>query len=145
MKKMAKSDIRYFLLRPIGVISYNLDCIDTINDSYSVLMVNTLISAGAVLILSIFFAINSLPLFLVMILLLLLAFIGLHMSNNRVVRLNQTEISSRSQLKAKQYEFIGSICELKTYGVEDQSYSEWEKSFFDSVKKNLQKSRSEAF
>ena len=145
MKKMAKSDIRYFLLRPIGVISYNLDCIDTINDSYSVLMVNTLISAGAVVILSIFFAVNSLLLFLVLLLLLVLAFIGLRLSNNRVVRLNQTEISSRSQLKAKQYEFIGSICELKTYGMEDQSYSEWENSFFDSVKKNLQKSRSEAF
>ena len=145
MEKLGKSDFRYFLLRPLGVISYNLDCIDTINDSYSVLMVNSLISGGAVVILSIFFAVSSLRLFLVMALLLLLSFIGLRLSNNRVVRLNQSEISSRSRLKGKQFEFLSSICELKAYGREDTFYSEWEKTFADSVKKNLQKSRSEAF
>jgi ABC-type bacteriocin/lantibiotic exporter with double-glycine peptidase domain len=145
MEKLGKSDFRYFLMRPLGVISYNLDCIDTINDSYSVLMVNSLISGGAVVILSIFFAVSSLRLFWVMALLLLLSFIVLRLSNNRVVRLNQSEISSRSRLKGKQFEFLSSICELKAYGREDTFYSEWEKSFADSVKKNLQKSRSEAF
>lgn len=145
IKKLGKSDFRYFLLRPLGVISYNLDCIDTINDSYSALMVNTLISAGAVVILSVFFAISSFRLFLVLTLLLLLSFVGLRLSNNRVVRLNQSEISSKSSLKGKQYEFISSICELKAYGKEDMFYSEWEKSFFDFVKKNLQKNQSDAF
>ena len=145
MKKLGKSDFRYFLLRPLGIISYNLDCIDTINDSYSVLMVNSLISGGAVLILSVFFAFSSLRLFLVMALLLLLSFISLQLSNNRVVRLNQSEISSRSRLKGKQLEFISSICELKAYGREDMFYSDWEKAFSDSVKKNLQKGRSEGF
>lgn len=145
MKKLCSSDFRYFLLRPLGIISYNLDCIDTINDSYSALMVSTLISTGAVVILSVFFALSSFRLFLVLALLLLLSFLGLRMANNRVIRLNQSEISSKSALKGKQYEFISSICELKAYGREDMFYSEWEKSFFDFVKRNLQKSRSEAF
>ena len=80
-----------------------------------------------------------------MALLLLLSFLGLRLTNNRVVRLNQSEISSRSRLKGKQLEFLSSICELKAYGREDTFFSEWEKAFADSVKKNLQKSRSEAF
>lgn len=145
MEKLGASDFRYFLLRPIGIISYNLDCIDTINDSYSILMVNSLISAGAVVILSIFFALSSFRLFLVMALLLILSFIGLRLSNNRVIRQNQSEISSRSRLKGKQFEFLSSICELKAYGKEGMFFSEWEKAFSDSVRKNLQKSRSEAF
>lgn len=145
MKKLGSSDFRYFLLRPLGVISYNLDCIDTVNDSYSAIMVNSLISAGAVVILSVFFAFSSFWLFLVLALLLLLSFLGLRLSNNRVIRLNQSEISSKSALKGKQYEFISSICELKAYGKEDRFYSEWEQSFYDSVKRNLQRNRSEAF
>lgn len=145
MKKLGAADFRYFLLRPLGVISYNLDCIDTINDSYSALMVNSLISAGAVVILSVFFALRSVRLFGVLALLLLLSFLALRLSNNRVIRLNQSEISSKSKLKGKQFEFLGSICELKAYGREDMFYSEWERTFADSVKRNLQKSRSEAF
>ena len=145
MKKLGSSDFRYFLLRPLGIISYNLDCIDTINDSYSALMVNTLISTGAVVILSVFFALSSFRLFLVLALLLLLSFLGLRLANNRVIRLNQSEISSKSALKGKQFEFLSSICELKAYGKEGTFFSEWEKSFFDFVKRNLQKGRSEAF
>lgn len=144
MKKLGASDFRYFLLRPLGVISYNLDCIDTINDSYSALMVNTLISGGAVVILSAFFALRSFRLFSVLAILLLLSFFALRLTNNRVIRFNQSEISSRSRLKGKQFAFLGSICELKAYGREDMFYSEWEKTFSDFVKKNLQKSRSEA-
>lgn len=144
MNKMGKADFRYFLLRPLGVISYNLNCIDTINDNYSVLWVNSLISAGAVLILSIFFAAGSLGLFWVLALLLFLSFCALRLTNIQVVRLNQSEISSRSHLKTKQYDFVSSICELKAYGREEMFYSEWEEAFRDSVQKNLQKSRGEA-
>lgn len=103
MQKLGRADFRYFLLRSLGAISYNLNCIDTINDNYSVLWVNSLISAGAVAILSVFVAARSLLLFLVLAFLLLLSFIGLRLTNNWVVRLNQSEISSRSHLKAKQY------------------------------------------
>lgn len=144
MKKLSKFEFQYFLLRSLGGISYNLDCIDTVNDSYSVVMVNSLVSAGAVLILSALFAFRSLSLFLVFGLFLALSFLLLRLSNNHVIRLNQSEISSKAKLKIKQFEFISSIGELKTFGMEDLFYSEWETAFLHSVKKNLQKSRGEA-
>ncbi|MBQ1410528.1 MAG: peptidase domain-containing ABC transporter [Oscillospiraceae bacterium] len=144
MKKLANSEFQYFLLRPLGGICYNLDCIDTLNDSYSVMMVNSLISAGAIVILSVYFAIRSFPLFLVFLFLLTTTFFVLKLSNNRVIRCNQSVISSKSRLKGKQIEFLNSVCELKASGVEDMFYSEWETAFYHSVKKNLQKNNSEA-
>lgn len=144
MKKLSKSEFQYFLLRSLGGIIYNLDCIDTLNDSYSVVMVNSLVSAGAVIVLSVFFALRSMVLFAILTLLLTASYFLLRMANNRVIQLNQSEISSKSKLKGKQYEFVSSIGDLKAYGMEDYFYSEWESAFLKTVRKNLQKGRSEA-
>lgn len=140
MEKIANAEYRYFKNRSIGGISYNLDCIEVVNDQYSAIMVSSLIAAGAMVILTGYIAFVSLPLFCLVVAMLALVFFALRLQNRRVVLLSQQEISSRSDLRTKQYEFLASIENLKISGSEMLFYHQWEKTFFSAIKKNQSKS-----
>ena len=58
--------------------------------------------------------------------------------------MGQLEISSRSELRGKQYDFVSAIEILKVTGIADRFYQNWDKAFSSAVSKNYAVNKAQA-
>lgn len=128
-KHLTQIDYAFFEMRSFGNLSFSLESISMVKNLYAEKMVDFIISLGAMIVLILYLGRYS---FVIVGILLVSAFlVGLLLKtmSNRVLTLNQLEISGLTKLQEIQSEFIYSIMNIKISGIEDKVYRQWEKQF----------------
>lgn len=143
-KKITKLDYSYFENRALGSITYNLDCIDVINDFYATRLINFFISVGACVVLCLYIFVTSYPIFIILIFLLSVLSFLLFLSNQYVMQLSQTEINSKEKLRELQTEYIDSVSSIKLCGLENTFFEQWLNNFNKTLSKTKKRSVSQA-
>lgn len=126
---LTKVDYVYFEMRSYGNLAFSLESISMVKNLYAEKMVNFLVSLGAVAILFLYLSSYSVVIVLMILIIMLVIGFILRFMSNRVLMLNQLEISGLTKLQEIQTEFIYSILNIKIAGIEDKIYNQWERQF----------------
>lgn len=128
-KHLIKIPYGFFEKRSYGSLLFSLESLTIVRNLYAEKLVSFFINLGAVCILIIYLFIN-IPIIgvTIFIILVLLAFL-LKLLSNRILMLNQMEISGLSNIQAIQTELIYSMLNIKIAKIEDKMYKVWNKEF----------------
>lgn len=128
-KHLIKIPYGFFEKRSYGSLLFSLESLTIVRNLYAEKLVSFFINLGAVFILIIYLLIN-IPIIgiSILIILALLAFL-LKLLSNRILMLNQMEISGLSNIQAIQTELIYSMLNIKIAKIEDKMYKVWNKEF----------------
>ncbi len=141
---LTRLEYSFFENRATGGLTFSLDCIRTLNEFYTGRMVNAVVACGAVVVLSVYFALRSIPVFLLLITMSILLTVLLYAANSRVVQLSQVELNSHSKLSIMQLEFISSIESVKIGRLEDYFGQSWSSAFAKNIQKTRRRSVAQA-
>ena len=137
--KLTNVAYSFFENRTVGSISYNLDCIDVINDLYGSRLINFIISVGAFVVLSAYVMSISMRIYGVLFIALSLLSLIMFLSNKHIVRLNQTEINGKEKLRELQLEYISAVGCIKMGGAQKEFFQKWNKKFEQTIDKTKKK------
>lgn len=128
-KHLTQIDYAFFEMRSFGNLSFSLESISMVKNLYAEKMVDFIISLGAMVVLILYLGQYSFTIAVMLIVSAILVGLLLRTMSNRVLMLNQLEISGLTKLQEIQSEFIYSIMNIKISGIEDKVYDQWEKQF----------------
>lgn len=119
----------YFESRSYGSLSYSLESISIIKNMYAEKMVDFFISLGGILVLlSYLYSISPL-LCIIVTVSLSLVYVALKIFSQKVLLLNQLEISNMAKLQEIQLDILYSIFNIKITGIQEQIYKLWNDNF----------------
>lgn len=119
----------FFESRSIGNLSYSLECISIIKNMYAEKLIEFFISLGGLLILVWYMYTLAPILSIIVVTILLVAFVILKVFSQKVLTLNQIEITNLAKLQEIQLDIVYSMFNIKITGIQEQIYKLWNDKF----------------
>lgn len=139
--KLLKLPYKYFEVRSNGDLLFRLNSLHVIRDIMSEQVLQGILNIGALLFILCYMAQKSIPLTLLSLGLLTLTGIFILYMRPRMMEANQYEIVESTKLQSVQVETIYSILGIKTTGIEQEVYKNWNEKYENSVDKYSYRSK----
>ncbi|PWX39057.1 ABC transporter [Clostridium perfringens] len=134
-KHLISVPYNFFEKRSYGSLLFSLESLTLVRNLYAEKLVSFFINLGAVIILIIYLFLNIPILGITLSLILILVAFLLKLLTNRILMLNQIEISGLSNIQAIQTELIYSMLNIKIAKIENKIYDSWNKEFLYTLNK----------
>ncbi|MBW9145203.1 peptidase domain-containing ABC transporter [Clostridium sp. CM028] len=135
IKKMFKLPYKYFEVRSKGDLLFRLNSLHVIRDIMSEQVLQGILNIGTIAFILVYMSQKSIQLTLVSIGLFLVTSILLFCIRPIIMQANQYEIVESTKLQSVQVEAVYSILGIKTTGIEDYVYKNWNDKYEKSVEK----------
>lgn len=139
--KLLKLPYKYFEVRSNGDLLFRLNSLHVIRDIMSEQVLQGILNIGALLFILCYMAQKSIPLTLLSLGLLTLTGIFILYMRPRMMEANQCEIVESTKLQSLQVETVYSILGIKTTGIEQEVYKNWNERYENSVDKYSRRSK----
>lgn len=141
IKKMLKLPYKYFEVRSNGDLLFRLNSLHVIRDIMSEQVLQGILNIGALVFILIYMVQKSLVLTSISLVLFLLMGGFILYMRPIMMEANQYEIVESTKLQAIQVEIVYSILGIKTTGIENQMYDNWEEKYKNAVDKYSYRSK----
>lgn len=141
IKRIFKLPYKYFEVRSNGDLLFRLNSLHIIRDIMSEQVLQGILNVGAVLFILVYMSKKSIQLTVVSIVLFLITSILTLFIRPIMLESNQHEIVESTKLQSIQVEIIYSILGIKTTGIEDQVYKNWNQKYEKAVEKYSYRNR----
>ncbi len=139
--KLLKLPYKYFEVRSNGDLLFRLNSLHVIRDIMSEQVLQGILNIGALLFILCYMAQKSIPLTLLSLGLLTLTGIFILYMRPRMMEANQYEIVESTKLQSVQVETVYSILGIKTTGIEQEVYKNWNEKYENSLDKYSYRSK----
>ena len=139
--KLLKLPYKYFEVRSNGDLLFRLNSLHVIRDIMSEQVLQGILNIGALLFILCYMVQKSIPLTLLSLGLLTLTGIFILYMRPRMMEANQYEIVESTKLQSVQVETIYSILGIKTTGIEQEVYKNWNEKYENSLDKYSYRSK----